>query len=279
MKLSLNAVPARQGQRWLLQGWQVFRQAPLPLSALLATYLVAWMVVSLLGVLGLSLLLASLPLLSLAYMLATHQVLQKRAVGFSVWAQPFKLTPQRTRAQLQLCALYLISTVLLMLLAAWVDGGALERLQDAMANAGRDEAQAKVAEAAVLAALSDPQFFWGMVLRLIGATLISVPFWHAPALVHWGGHGALKALFGSCVGIWTNRAAFVVNGLLWVGVLLAGSLVLSVLLAIVGGGALASLLVMPMVLLMSTVFYCGLYFTFVDCFRFIPDDPAPAHER
>lgn len=274
MRLLLHKIPANHGLQWMRQGWQVFRRAPLPLAGLLATYLLGWLLMSLLGLFGAILMLASLPLLSLVHMIATHQVLQQRPVGFAVWAQPFKLTRQRLHAQLQLGLLYVICTAALMLLAHAVDGGALERLQQALAEAGRDDDGAKAAEAAMSTALADPNFLWGLLLRLGGAALISVPFWHAPALVHWGGHGALKSLFSSCMGVWTNRAAFVTNGLAWVGLMTAGALGLSLFFALLGAPGMATALVFPMVLLCSTVFYCGLYFTFVDCFRFAANESS-----
>lgn len=279
MRLLLQNVPARHGLLWIRQGWQVFRSAPLPLAALLSSYLLACLLMSLLGLFGAVLMLASLPLLSLVHMIATHQVLQKRPLGFAVWTQPLKLTRHRLHAQLQLGLLYVICTAALMLLAHAVDGGALERLQESMAGAGRDEEGARAAEAALNAALADPGFLWGLLLRLSGATLISVPFWHAPALVHWGGHGALKALFSSCLGLWTNRAAFLVNGLAWLALLLAATMLLSLLLGLLGTPTLATVVVVPLALLVSTIFYCGLYFTFVDCFRFAAEDgsePKPA---
>jgi len=272
MRLLLHKVPAQHGLQWIRQGWQVFRSAPLPLSALLASYLVGWLLIGLLGSFGAALMLATLPLLSLVYMVATHLVLQKRPVGFAVWAQPFKLTRRRLHAQVQLGLLYVILTVGLMLLAHLLDGGALERLQQVMGDAGRDEAGARAAEAALTAAIADPNFLAGLALRLGGAALLSVPFWHAPALVHWGGHGPLKALFSSCVGIWANRGAFALNALAWFGLFLAASLIINLLAALLQTPGLATLLIFPVVLLCSTVFYCGLYFTFVDCFRFAADE-------
>jgi hypothetical protein len=282
MKLVLNPVPATQGIAWLRQGWQVFRKAPLALSALWASYLVVWMVLSFLGTLGAILMLGTLPLLSLVYMLATHHVVQDRPVTLSVWLRPFKLTRNRVHAHLQLGLLYVIGTVAIMLLANWLDGGALQSLQEAMGEAGQSEASARAAEAAMRAASEDSAFFLGLSTRVVGATLLSVPFWHAPALVHWGGHGALKALFSSCVGVWANRSAFLSNGLMWAGVLVLGSLLVSLLMLLLGAPGLASFLVMPMALFVGTVFYCGLYFTFVDCFRFVTDaapTPEPADQR
>ena len=77
----------------------------------------------------------------------------------------------------------------------------------------------------------------------------------------------MKALFSSCVGVWNNRGAFLVNGMVWAGVMLSASTLLA-LFMVMGLQALASLFMMPLLLFVSTVFYCGLYFTFVDCFRF-----------
>ena len=167
MRLLLHKVPARHGLLWIRQGWQVFRGAPLALSALLASYLIAWLLIGLLGTPGAALMLATLPLLSLVYMVATHQLLQKRPLGFAVWAQPFKLTKRRLHAQLQLGLLYVILTVALMLLAHQLDGGALERLQTAMGEAGRDEASARAAEAALAEAVGNPDFLLGLLLRLL----------------------------------------------------------------------------------------------------------------
>jgi hypothetical protein len=275
MRLTLHHVPARQGLRWLSQGWAVFRRAPLAFSALLALYLTGMLVASLIPVVGPMLALGGLPLLSLVYMLHSHQALQARPMGFGLWAQPFKLSAARSRAQITLGALYVVGTVGLMLLGQWVDGGAMARLEDALAAIPADATDAgDQAQALMVAALGDGALLRGIVFRLGGAVLLSVPFWHAPALVHWGGQGALQALFSSTLGLWRNRSAFLLNGLAWLGLLLGASLVLGVVSALLGTPALLQLLVMPATLFMGSVFYAGLYFMFVDSFRFVADPPA-----
>lgn len=276
MRLTLHSVPASQGLRWIAQGWTVFRRAPLAFSALLALYLLGVMVGSLVPVLGAIVAVGALPLMSLVYMLHSHQSLQQRPLGWALWAQPFKLSPQRTRSQLALGALYVLGMVGVMVLAHLADGGALQSLQDAMLAIPPDakDAQAQ-AEALVVAALQDAAFVQGVLLRTLGALLLSVPFWHAPALIHWGGQSALQALFSSTLGLWQNRNAFLLNGLGWLGVMLSGFLVLALASALVGSPALMQVLVMPATLLVGSVFYASLYFMFVDSFRFTAD-PAPA---
>ena len=80
-------------------------------------------------------------------------------------------------------------------------------------------------------------------------------------------------MFSSCLGVWTNRGAFTLNALAWAGLLLGASLLLSLVTALLQTPSLATALMFPLVLFCSTVFYCGLYFTFVDCFRFAAEPP------
>ena len=44
-----------------------------------------------------------------------------------------------------------------------------------------------------------------------------MPFWHAPALVYWGGQTVGKSLFFSTVACWRNKGAFAVYALDWLG--------------------------------------------------------------
>jgi hypothetical protein len=276
MRLTLHTVPASQGLRWLGRGWGVFRRAPLAFSALLALYLVAVMVATLIPVIGPIAAVGTLPLLSLVYMLHSHQSLQQRPLGWSLWAQPFKLSAARTRSQLALGGLFVLGMLGVMVMSHWVDGGAMQRLQEVLGDIPPDANDAaEQAEAAMVAALQDSDFLQGVAMRTFGTLLLAIPFWYAPALVHWGGQTAMQSLFCSVLGLWRNRGAFLLNGLAWVGVLIAGSSVLAVISAVTGSPALMQMLVMPATLFMGSVFYAGLYFMFVDSFRFMADPSEP----
>jgi hypothetical protein len=258
--LHLQTVPARNGVLWIRHGFKVFQRRPLALSGLLAIFIFFAFVSLLLPGVGVVLLLMSLPLLSLGFMLATHLVLQNRTPTAAVYLAPLKLTVQRRNTQLLLCAVYALATLGISLLSELIDGGSFEALQRLFASgASADE---------VAAAAADPRLFWGAVVRLGLAAALSVPFWHAPALVHWGGQGLLQALFSSTLGIWRNKGAFAVNALLWAGLVMGLALFSSLLAGLLGIGQLLPVLAAPLGLLMSTVFYASLYFTFVDCFMF-----------
>ncbi|MDT9000517.1 BPSS1780 family membrane protein [Paucibacter sp. APW11] len=271
MILHLQTVAPRNGLLWLRHGFKVFQRRPIALLGLFAVFMVMASGLMLLPGIGPVLLLMALPLLSLGFMLATHLVLQDKTPTVAVFVAPLQLTPQRRNTQLLLCLAYALATLLVMLLADWADGGALSSFQELLARGNADE---KTIEAA----LAEPALFWGSLLRLSLAALLSVPFWHAPALVHWGGQGVMQALFSSTLGVWRNRQAFALNALSWGGVIFAASLILTVVLALLDLGRLLPLLAMPMGLLISTVFYASLYFTFVDCFMFgAPRDLLDEH--
>lgn len=277
MRLLLHKVPAAHGQRWITQGWQAFRKAPLSLMALMATYFIAHALLELLGLLGSLLRLVSAPLLTLVFMLAVHRLLQGKPIRFSIWAEPFRLTRERSLSLIQLGLLFMVAAVGVQQLAAWVGGADLERFEQAAAAAMALEDPA-AAQAALGAAMTEAsQSSSVQMAQLVGALgmlIVSLPFWHAPALVHWGGHGVGKALFSSLIAIWTNRAAFLINGLLWA--LISAFAAMLFLLAASGLGmptALA-LLGMPLVLLMLSVLGASAYFVFVDCFRFAAEPAA-----
>jgi hypothetical protein len=107
-------------------------------------------------------------------------------------------------------------------------------------------------------------------VRLIGAALLSVPYWHSPALVHWGGQGALQALFSSTLALWRARAAFGVYALGWLGVSLALGLGLMLLAGVTGSTQVVGLMALPIGLTVTVVFYVSLWFSFNDSFQ--PDD-------
>ena len=262
MTLHLQTVPARNGLLWMRHGFKVLRRRPMALSGLYAmTLTVGLLLPTLLPPLGFLTLMA-LPLVSLGFMLATHLVLQNITPTPAVFVAPLKLTAARRSAQLMLGAGYATLMLLAVLLAQAIDGGAFEQLQTLMQ-------QDKPNPEAVAAALGDPRLFWGGSTLVTLMTLVSVLFWHAPALVHWGGQGVLQSLFSSWLGVWRNKGAFALNGLAWLGLLLGLSMLTGLLSGLLGLPApLMALLGLALTLVLSTAFYSSLYFSFVDCFMF-----------
>jgi hypothetical protein len=263
--MKLQLVPARRGAHWVRRGFDVFRRQPMGFAGLFATFLFAVFALTLLPFIGPLLLLAMLPLGSLGFMIATRSALDGRFPAPRAFIEPLRAPRPRLVAIVQLGIVYAAATWGVLWFSDWVDGGAFDALVEAQA-AGNASPEVMAAR------LADPRLEAGVLLRFGLLALLSVPFWHAPALVHWGAHSAGKALFFSTVACWRNKGAFIVYCLTWLGVFVLFALLANLAFAVFGRSQLVPFVALPASLIFSTVFYASLYFTFADCFG---ADPAP----
>ena len=266
--MKLQLVPARQGIQWVRQGFSVFFKQPVAFAGMFAAFLFAMFVFTLVPLLGSLLILAALPLATLGFMIATRAALDGRFPLPRVFVEPLRQGRPRTIAMLQLGLVYAVATFVILWLSDVVDGGALDALMDTMSSG-------KTTPEAVAEKLGDGRLEAGLLLRFGLATLLSVPFWHAPALVHWDGQPWGKALFFSAVACWRNMGAFAVYGLAWLAVILLFAILINLVFAMLGQMRLIAFAAMPASLIFSTIFYASLYFTFADCFA--ADDPGESN--
>lgn len=267
MALSLKTVPPLHGAHWVRDGFRLFGRHPLAFSSLFAGFLLAMLVSSLVPLVGPLVLLAAVPLLSLGFMVASESALHGGPIHVGQFFTPLRGDPARRRALLVLCGLYAVGAVLIMVVADTVDDGAFERLQRLLAQGGRGKE--------VQALLAQPAFQWAMAMRTVLITLLSVLFWHAPALVHWGGQGTAQALFSSTLAVWRCKGAFLVYTLTWTGLIVVFGVVTSLLLGLLGQPRLMGIVALPGGLILSTVFYVSLLFTYVESFGGTRETPAP----
>lgn len=260
-KIRLRPVAAGRGAVWVRQGFAVFFARPLAFTGLLALLLFCMLLTRLLPMVGPFLFDASLPLMSLGFMLAAQDTLQGRSPSPGVFVRPLRVDRQRRVELLKLGALYAIGVFAAMLAAHWIDGGKMAALRVEMMD---DE----FAMEALQARLNDPQLMSGMIWRVALTALVSLLFWHTGALVHWGGQTAAKALFFNAVALWRTKGAFAVYALVGVGLAFGFTLIGTLLLALSGQPQqLAGPLFMPGMLMFAAVFYASLFFTFADSFE------------
>lgn len=264
--MKLLRVPAGEGAAWVRRGFQVFLRQPLPFSGVFGVFLFAVFALTLVPLAGALLLLALLPLGSLGFMLATHDSLQGRVPTPRVFIEPLRGERARRMALLRLGIGYALASLAILWLSDLADAGALERLMQTLSdgNAGADD---------VRQALADPRLEFGVLVRFGMAALLSVPYWHAPALVHWAGQGVAQSLFSSWIACWRNKGAFTVFGLVWGAIVLGFALLANLAALLFGMPQLVALAAVPATLLLSTVFYVSIWFSFAGCFG--PDDPTP----
>ncbi|MBX3606283.1 MAG: hypothetical protein KF788_13465 [Piscinibacter sp.] len=267
--MKLLSVDASDGAAWVRRGFQVFFRQPLAFSGVFAAFLFVVFGLTLVPLLGPLLLLALLPLGSLGFMIATRDSLQGRQPSPRAFVDPLRHGRAATIAMVRLGLIYAACSLGIIWLSDAVDGGALEVLMETLSNG-------KSSTDDVRRALSDPKLEAGVLLRFGLAAALSVPYWHAPALVHWAGQGVAQALFSSTVACWRNKGAFVVFALVWFAIVLGFALLANLVGALLGTPQFVALAAVPATLLLSTVFYASIWFSFAACFEL--SDPAPAPE-
>lgn len=259
-----------QGSQWLRQALRLYLRQPLRFSLLFLSYLPIASAIGAVPVVGAVLSLATLPMLSLAFMLATQEAAQGRPVRLShllaVARQP---KPQR-RTSLLLCVAFGVAVVLIFEIGVRLGGSELtEALKPLFDAKGRGDPKV----------LTDV-FVHPAVKRLTNTisfliALLSVPFWHALALVHWGRQTAAQALFSSTLALWRTKGAFLVYGLGWLGMVVLASLMAGIgaglLTAALGSPALAMAFFALSFVVISATFYVSLWFMFQDSFA--PESP------
>jgi hypothetical protein len=266
--MKLRSVRASQGAVWVRAGFQAFFRRPLAFAFLFATFMFAVFATAMVPLVGPLVVLALMPMVCQGFMIATRTVVDGGVPTPRVLLEPLRSARPRVVSMLLLGVGYAAATFAIMWLSDALDGGSLQALREALPE-GTSTPDAAAAK------LSDPDLAFGLMVRLGLAGALSVPFWHAPALIYWEGHGVAKALFASTLACWRNRAAFTVYGLVWFGLVAALCLLGGLLVAVLGPSQMLSAVAVPLSLVLTTVFYVCLYFTYADCFvRDAPDLPV-----
>lgn len=259
MALSLKSVHPARGAVWVREAFRLFGRRPFGFAGLFMAFLFVALLTLLVPLLGTLLQMMLLPLLTLGFMVAARSASRGGAVQPGQFVEPLTADPARRRALLALCLAYGVAAIGLMWFSNWLADGKLVELQSLLGS-GRAQPQ----EIDALAA--DRGVFVGTVTLLVGATALSVPFWHAPALVFWGRQTAGQALFSSTLAVWRAKGAFLVYAITWAALIAAFGLLTALLLGVLGVPQLAGVMALPAGLLFSTVFYVSLLFTFEDSF-------------
>ena len=257
--LKLRLAAAGQGIAWVRHGFATLARRPMPFVGLSSAF-VFTMALSIRFPWLLMLLVAALPMISLGFMNATRHAADPGTTTLASFVAPLRPNHPQSRALLRMTLVYVVTSVVAGLLSSQVYGDSFGALVEA-------ETSDKPDPGVIAERLADPHLLAGMLVQLGLATLLSVPFWHAPALIYWGGQGLGQALFSSTVACWRNRAAFLLYGLAFAGLVFVFALFGSVLLGLLGAGALVAMLALSVSLIVPAAFYASLYFTFTGCFE------------
>jgi hypothetical protein len=260
VKIRLRTLPAAAGLLWIRRGFRTFFRRPGGFMGLFGVVL-----------LGLLLLVATppavqivalvlMPLLSLGFMLATQDVLNDLPVRPSAFWKPMAAGADARRALLYIGMAYVVVFLLIFFFGDSIDGGEAKKWMETMFTPRADGTMPEPLPISGLATAV-------LMLKTFGLAIVSIPLWHAPALVYWGRHHAAQAMFSSVVSLWRTRAAFAAYLLGWFGIGLLFTLAIFVVGAVFGNLQVAVAVMTPVSWALSAVFYVTIWFGFVDTFE------------
>lgn len=259
--MRLTEVPAKAGYVWFRQGVWLFRRNPLAFLTIFFTYIFSMMLLSLIPVLGDFLPLLLVPGASVGFMTACREAAAGKPVspaaliaGFTANGRP------AARRLLRLGAAYVLAIALVFASSALADGGALLKMM--LLGAPLNPA-----------ALNPELLLAAMMVALTAYIPVAMLFWFAPVLTVWHDLPLRKALFFSWMACWRNRGAMSIYGLCWLALGMSVSLGLTALLRVLGLGAMAVTLLMPVSVVVTTIMYCSFYATYRGCFAAEPEEP------
>ena len=250
--MKLRKVNPATGLEWVKLGIRTFMRQPLAISGLFFMFMAAVTLLSVIPILGTVIAVVLTPAINLGLMAASREATLGRFPMPSLLISAFRGSRERARAMLILGGLYGLS-LLLTLGVAMLLGPELPP----------PDPEVGITPEMIAAILNSP----GLWLAMLVYIPVSMMFWHAPALVHWHGVSPVKSLFFSLLACWANRSALLLYLAAWMGVIMAGAMVISLIGGVMGGASVLSMILYPSALFMASMFYASIYFTFQDSFE------------
>ena len=192
--MKLNAVAPKEGYTWIRQGIWLFKQNPLGFLMLVFMYVFAAQLAVMVPVIGVFAVLLITPTLSVGFLTACRQAIQKERIRPMVYIIALQSTPLIRKRILQLGLIYAaMILVMSFVLSLAVD---FELLLPLLTS---DKPISQEAMRQIYLVL-----FFGALLYIPIAMLM----WFSPILIAWADMPVSQALFSSCLACWTNRGAF-----------------------------------------------------------------------
>jgi hypothetical protein len=257
------------GLSWVRRGVRTFGRKPGGFLGLFGlAMLVMVMLVVLVPLVLIPFAFALMPLMSLGFMVATEAVHNDLPIRPGAFIEALASGSRERAALAQIGLVYVAAALAAVMLGHWIDGGELARWVTAMSTPLPDGSPPTPTP------LSNRGLAGLLTLTGIIA-IVSIPLWHAPALVHWGRQRAPQAMFSSVVALWHTRGAFIVYLLGWWALVMSTMLVADLVASLLGT-VLRTMLVFFAQWSLTAVFYVTLWYGFEDTFEIRPlADPAP----
>ena len=259
--MKLNIVPARTGIVWVKLGIQTFFKQPLALAGLFFMFMAVMTIASQVPYMGFAVAMALLPASTLGLMSATKEATQGKFPMPLILLAGFRAGKEKARSMLVLGGFYALGFLCVMGVSYLVDGGDFARVYLGGASPTREM-------------IMEPAFQGAMWVFIGLHVPLSLLFWHAPALVYWHGLPPVKSIFFSIVACVRNFWAYAFFGMMWLSVLVLTVVIVTTLSTLLGNPGLAGDILFPVLLMLASMFFTSLYFTFRDSFEFPPEEAS-----
>ena len=250
--MKLNTVAPKEGYTWIRQGIWLFKQNPLGFLMLVFMYVFAAQLAVIIPVIGVFAVWVFTPTLSVGFMTACRQAIQKERIRPTVYLVALQSGELIRKRILQLGLIYAALILLLsFVLSLLVD---FEMLIPLLTSD----------------TIITPEALRQIYLVLLFGAILYIPvamlMWFSPVLVAWADMSVSQALFSSWLACWTNKAAFFFYLSIWSVVLIAIPLTIGMLFDALDFGQAASFLVAPISMAGLTLMHCSFYATWKACF-------------
>ena len=250
--MKLNTVAPKEGYTWIRQGIWLFKQSPLGFLMLIFMYVFAAQLAVIVPVIGVFAVLILTPTLSVGFLTACRQAIQKERIRPMVYLVALQSTPIIRKRILQLGLVYAVLILTLSFtLSLVVD---FELLLPLMTS---DKAVTPEALRQIYLVL-----FFGALLYIPIAMLM----WFSPVLIAWSDMSVAQALFSSALACWSNRGAFFLYLAIWSAILIALPLTVGMTFDALNLGQAASFVIAPISMAGLTIMHCSFFATWKACF-------------
>ena len=248
--MQARIVEARQGAIWLLDGWRLFRAAPLGWLAMVFAYWIIMTLASVVPFIGVAAASIMVPAFSVGFMAAARAASRRGPVELGLLFDGFR---HHRKGQLILGVIYLLCLGTLLSATALFDDGALAGW---MVSGRRPDEEA----------LQSDDFLQALAVAALLYTPVLMAFWFAPLLAAWHGAPPVKALFFSFVACLWNWRAFLAYGAVSAAVVLAVPLAVLALVLLASLQVAAMSLVFPLLIVLLPTLFASFYASYRDIF-------------
>ena len=216
---------AGEGAAWWSEGWRIFCAAPLPWIGILVVFVVISIALSFIPVVGRPVYVVLTPVFAGGVMLGCHALARGEplTIGhlFECFRgprfQPLLMLGLVSLAIMFATAVFAAGTIFLALGASGLAG--IVRILDTA-----DVASVDFVALAQLVASAGLAILLVLLVVLTVMLLVATAYWFAPALVALNGEAPLSALSKSFSASWHNLGAFLLYGLVYIGLAIAATI-------------------------------------------------------